>query len=604
MTEDSSKFEGSNLMSQLHNRPSSGNGTEPFRNQETAIAIDPSLLLREMYESVADFAILTTDMDSCITSWNAGAAKIFGYQADEVLGKSMAITFTREDVNDGQPFREMDAAKTHGRAADYRWHMRKDGTLFWADGILKPILNDQHVVIGFMKILRDITERKVADDEIKRLASIDGLTSLYNRAAFDARRAELASTALRTGQKLLLFLIDLDRFKEVNDTLGHQAGDQLLQEVGKRIRKISRESDIVARIGGDEFALLQLNPTTPALGAALASKVLSALATPFALSEREVNISGSIGIAVFPDDAATPDGILKCADLALYEAKAQGRDCYHYFTSALDVAAHRRNLDQTELKRLDREQGFSLVYQPIIDARSGRTVVMEALLRFPGTVLSGSSVDYVVELAKEIGMIPQIGNWVFAEACSQLKEWRAAGIALTRIAVNTCAQELLDPTYVAKLVEVLDEFGLAAGSVDIELTERDAIELEKSGAPIAQRLRDMGFGLILDDFGTGYSALSYLRKLPVTGLKLDKSFLTEVPDDPDANAIAASVISLASQLRLTVTAEGVEHAGQVNFLREAGCNAFQGYLFAPPMSAEEAGDWLRADNAIMPSPLN
>ena len=587
-------------MSQSPTHRSPGNGTALFPSGESAIAIDPSLLLREMYESVAEFAILTTDNDSCITSWNTGAAKIFGYRADEVLGKSMALTFTREDVIDGQPFLEMEAAKENGRAADYRWHVRKDGTLFWADGILRPILGDQQELIGYMKIVRDITERKVADDEIKRLASIDALTSLYNRAAFDLRRAELASTALRTGKKLLLFLIDLDRFKEVNDTLGHQAGDRLLEEVGKRIRGISRESDIVARIGGDEFALLQLNPTTPALGAALASKVLAALATPFALSEREVNISGSIGIAVFPDDAATPDSLLKCADLALYEAKAQGRDCYHYFTTALDVAAHRRNLDQTELKRMERESGFSLVYQPIIDAVSGRTVTMEALLRFPGSLLSSSSVDYVVELAKEIGIIPQIGSWVFAQACAQLKEWRMEGIELTRIAVNTCAQELLNASYVATLVEVLEQFDLSPQNIDIELTERDAIEIEQSGAPIPQRLREMGFGLILDDFGTGYSALSYLRTLPVTGLKLDKSFLTEVPHNADANAVATSVISLARKLRLRVIAEGVEHPGQVHFLREAGCDAFQGFLFAPPMSANEAADWLRAQPSVRP----
>ena len=587
-------------MSQPHKQASPGEGAAQFGIEETAMSIDPSLLLREIYENVAEFAILTTDRQSCITSWNAGAAKIFGYQASEVLGKSMALTFTRDDVIEGQPFLEMEAAARNGRAADYRWHVRKDGTLFWADGILRPILDEKHEVTGYMKIVRDITERKVADDEIKRLASIDGLTSLYNRAAFDSRRTELASAALRTGQKLLLFLIDLDRFKEVNDTLGHQAGDRLLEEVGRRIRRICRESDIVARIGGDEFALLQLNPTTPALGAALASKILGALATPFALSEREVNISGSIGIAVFPDDADNPDALMKCADLALYEAKAQGRDCYHYFTTALDMAAHRRNLDQTELKRMEHDSGFSLVYQPIIDADSGRTVTMEALLRFPGSVLSSSSVDYVVELAKEIGMIPQIGNWVFAQACGQLKEWRMAGITSTRIAINTCAQELLDATYVAKLIEVLDEFNVAPGNVDIELTERDAIELEQSGAPIAQRLRDLGFGLILDDFGTGYSALSYLRQLPVTGLKLDKSFLTEVPGNADANAITTSVIALARKLRLKVTAEGVEHPNQVSFLREAGCDAFQGFLFSPPMSAAEAADWLRAQPAVKP----
>lgn len=589
-------------MSPFQDQPLPGDGAGSMWSGQTQMTISPAILLRQIYENVFDFAIITMDRNSCITSWNAGASAIFGYETHEALGMGSAFIFTEEDVRSGLPFQEMSTAEQQGRATDYRWHVRKDGSRFWADGVLTPIRDDHGEVIGFLKIVRDITERKEAQDEIQRVASVDALTGLYNRAAFDSRRHELASTALRNGQKLLLFLIDLDRFKEVNDTLGHQAGDRLLAEVSARIRSISRESDIVARIGGDEFALLQLNPTSPLLGATLASKLLFALSLPAKIGGREVNVSGSIGIAVFPDDAVTADGLLKCADLALYEAKAQGRNGYHYFTNALDQVAHRRNLDQAELKRLERANGFLLAYQPIVDAVSGRTVAMEALLRFPGPILSGASVDYVVELAKEVGLISTIGNWVFAQACAQLKEWHAAGLTTTRIAVNTCSQELVDPAYLPKLLEVLDEFDLAPADVDIELTERDAIELDRACTPIAQRLSAMGFGIVLDDFGTGYSALSYLRKLPVTGLKLDKSFLSGVPEEADANAIARSVIALARDLRLTVTAEGVEHATQMSFLRDAGCHAFQGFLFAAPMSADEASRWLLGEPGRSPPP--
>ena len=428
------------------------------------------------------------------------------------------------------------------------------------------------------------------------------LTGLFNRAAFDTRRNELAASALRNHHKLLLFMIDLDRFKQVNDTYGHHAGDRVLQLAGARIRALSRESDVVARIGGDEVALLQFNPTSPPAGAGLASKIVAALNLPFPIDGREVYIGGSIGIAVFPDDATTPDALLKSADLALYQAKSQGRNGYHYFTDELNMIAHRRHMDQTEIRRLDRERAFWIDYQPIVEEASGRTVAMEALLRFPGPVLGDSSVEYVVELAKEIALIPSIGRWVFELVCRHLHEWRRAGITSTKIAVNTCAQELLSPNYLPGLMATLDKFGLGPADFDLELTERDAIDLERDSTQIIRLLRDMGFGIVLDDFGTGYSSLSYLRDLPVTGLKLDKSFLRSVPADATSSAISRAVIALALDLGLSVTAEGVEHEAQLEFLRNVGCSAYQGYLFAAPMSAESATSWLSAEQSSHFSP--
>ena len=578
---------------QQQQRPQTANGAGAPGAVASPMIISPELLLRQLYETVTDFAILTMDTDARITSWNAGAHQIFQYERHEVLGNSAAITFTPEDIAGGQPYTEMACAASKGRAADYRWHQRKDGSHFWADGVMTPIRDAQGQLGGYLKILRDITERKAAQDEIDRLATIDSLTLLYNRAAFDTRRNELSASALRNGQKLLLFMIDLDRFKEVNDTYGHQAGDQLLAEVARRLRAICRESDILARIGGDEFALLQLNPTSPLLGANLARKMIAALNRPFQIGKSEVYVSGSIGIAVYPDDADSADGLLKNADLALYAAKAAGRNGYHYFTESLDLAAHRRNIDQMEIRRLAHEGRFWLAYQPIVDAVSGQTVAMEALLRFPDQVLSSPGVDYLIELAKEIGLIVDIGAWVFSNACGALQQWRAQGLPGVKIAVNTCAKELLDAGYLPVLLGVLERKQLTPADVDLELTEHDAIELDHSAAQVLPRLAQLGFGIVLDDFGTGYSSLSYLRALPVTGLKLDKSFLRDVPANGDANAVTRAVVTLARDLRLAVSAEGVENGMQADFLRDAGCHAFQGFLFAAPMSGEDAAHWLQ-----------
>ena len=555
----------------------------------------PDIVLRQIYLNVRDFAIFTTDPQGLVTSWNIGAQLIFGFTPEEIIGKNIDVIYTAEDIVQGQPEFERRTAAECGRATDYRWHVRKDRSQFWADGVMTPIAAppNQGTPIGFLKILRDVTDRKLAQDEIHRLASIDVLTGLANRAAFDAHRAEMVALAGRTGQLLLLLMIDLDQFKEVNDLMGHQAGDLLLQQVAQRIRGISRESDFVARIGGDEFAMLQLYAPSPAAGGALAEKLLWSLRQPFLIDGREVRISASIGIAVCPVDATTPDHLLKKADLAMYHAKNDGRNCFHYYTKELDEIAHRKNADHSELKRVINGKLFWLAYQPIVDAASGRTVAMEALLRLPGR-LSAHSVDYVIGLAQEAGLLPDLGAEVVREACAQLRRWRDAGLTQLRVCINTCAEELREAGYQRHLDQMLSESGLAAQDIEIELTERDAIELERSGSNVIFRLRERGFMLSLDDFGTGYSSLSYLRILPVTTIKLDKSFLHGVPDNTDANAVARTVIQLARDLRLRVVAEGVESPEQASFLRQLGCGAFQGPLYSAALSAGDATEWLRA----------
>jgi diguanylate cyclase (GGDEF)-like protein/PAS domain S-box-containing protein len=557
-----------------------------------APGLTPEVLLNQIYLNVRDFAIFTADMNGTVTSWNLGAELIFGYPPEEIIGLNMDRLFTHADQAESQHIQEMAQAREQGRAADYRWHLRKDDSMFWADGVLTPIPGNNGGPSGYLKILRDVTERKLAQDEIRRLATVDVLTGLSNRAAFDTRRSEMMSLAERTGQLLLLLMIDLDQFKEVNDELGHQAGDVLLRQAAQRIRDVSRESDYVARLGGDEFGLLQLNAPSPASGGLVADKLLTELARPFLIGEREVNISASIGIAVCPVDATTPDDLLKKADLALYHAKNAGRNRYHYYTEALDEVAHRKNADHNELRRLLAEHNCELAYQPILD-RSGHTLAMEALLRLPG-YLGRQPVEYAISLAGEMGLLPELGCWVARRAFAQLRKWRDAGLVGIRICINTCAKELQDGGYMAQIEAALGECGIEASEVEIELTERDAIELERNRSNIIEQLRERGFMVSLDDFGTGYSSLSYLRALPVNTIKLDKSFLRGVPGSDDANAVVKLVIQLAHDLRLSVVAEGVESAEQAVFLGDAGCGAFQGYLYTPAMTADAATAWLHA----------
>jgi len=562
------------------------------------IAIDHTLLLNQIYDNVRDFAIFTVDCDGKITSWNAGAELIFGYSADDAAGQDIAILFTVEDRQLGQPEKERRTAAQHGRAADYRWHVRKDGARFWADGVMTPLRGDADSIVGYLKIARDITDRKLAQDEISRLATVDALTGLANRVAFQSHRSEMLALALRTDQLLLLLLIDLDHFKEVNDTYGHHAGDLLLQQAAQRIRGASRGSDFVARLGGDEFALLQLNAQAPTDGATLADKLLATLSRPFTIEQREVQISASIGIAICPVDTREAEDLLKKADMAMYQAKSKGRNNFHYFTEALDQAAHRRNADHAELRRVTDARSFWLEYQPIVEAHGGQTIAMEALLRFPGPVLSAYPVDYVIGLAQETGLIPEIGAWVFRQACLQLQQWKAAGLHGLKICINTCAKELLEPAYLSALHSAVAECHLLPGDIVVELTERDAIELEQTGSQVTHSLRSSGFSLSLDDFGTGYSSLSYLRSLPVTSLKLDKSFLRGVPNVSNANAVAKAVVNLAHDLGLTIVAEGVENRDQEQFLASLHCTAYQGYLYAPALPPDVASAWLQSHASV------
>jgi diguanylate cyclase (GGDEF)-like protein/PAS domain S-box-containing protein len=561
---------------------------------------DATTLLNGIYSSVTDFAIFTIDNEGLVTTWNVGAERVLGYSEHEVIGQHAALFFTPEDRASGQPAIEIDTASRCGRAADYRWHQRKDGSRFWADGVLTTLHNEKGKADGYLKILKDITDRKLAEEKMEQMATVDYLTGLANRSSFDARLVEMMSIVSRSQQIMILHLLDLDYFKQVNDTLGHHGGDMLLKMVAERMRHATRDGDLLARLGGDEFAIVQMNLPTPEAGGYLAEKLLSALAQPFHIEGHEVLISGSMGLALCPTDASTPDELQKKADLALYRAKNLGRNCFHYFTDQLDAVAHKKSLDLVELRLAVEHHQFWLEYQPKVALNSGQTLGLEALLRCSNPRLASYPVDDLVTLAAEAGLMQKIGLWVIREACSQLRNWKNIGLTDLKVCVNVCSRELSNPKAAKDVLHILAVCGLQPEDLEIEITERQAMDVEKSGINTLLEMRSQGIQIALDDFGTGYSALSYLNNLPVTSLKLDKSFLHGVPEDGQRSAVARLIIELARTLHLEVVAEGVESESQMEFFRREQCTAIQGFFFSKPLPQDEITEWLLKNSARHP----
>lgn len=549
-------------------------------------------LLDAVFASATEYALITTDKAGNIVIWNKGAELIFGYAPKEIVGKPIAEIFTEEDRINGEAERELATALVTGRSSDLRWHRRKDGTLFWADGVLTPIKNIDGEITGYLKILRDNTEGKLAEQRLEELARVDILTGVANRVSFQERLTEMSAAALRNHELLILHLIDLDNFKQVNDKWGHQVGDHLLKEVAQRMREVSRNTDFIARLGGDEFVILQSDVHDPKGGGTLAEKLAAALSAPFQIDGGEIISNVSIGIALFPQDASDPEQLLRKADLALYKVKSEGRNGYHYFSDQLDTDAHEKGRMLTALKRAMKSRLFSLEYQPEIDTLSGRAVAVEALLRCQDPVLASQNIGAVIALATESGLMPEIGIWVMAEACAQNKRWQDAGLPRIKICVNLCSRELLIPELAENVKDILDHSNLSPNDLEVEITERDIFDSEGRSSTTVAALRALGISVAIDDFGAGYSVLGRLRSLPIDKLKLDQSFLRQIPEDQESCAIVSAMIGLAHTLKLGVIVEGVESAEQAAFFERQHCETLQGNYFSPPLKVGAMTDWL------------
>lgn len=554
--------------------------------------VDKSGMFDAIMATATNYAIVVVSRHGEIATWNEGAKKLFGYSADEILGQPLDVIFTDADRENSVPAKEMATARKQGSAPDVRWHQRKDGSRFWADGVLQPMHGVDGTLAGFVKILRDATDDYENQAQIVRLARTDPLTGLANRAAFIERSREMTAAAERNGQRVALHLIDLDHFKLANDRFGHHVGDLLLKMVARRISHVVRNTDFVGRLGGDEFVVLQSDAHIPDSGSALAEKLVELLSQSFTIEGRDVRIGASVGITVFPDDDADPEQLLRKADLALYKVKSEGRCGYHFFSTELEDHAANRNRLLTAVRRAVTNHDFSIVYQPKISVTTGEVAAVEALLRCNDETLSQTPIEEVIKLAIEIGSMEQLGLWVMAAACAQTREWQQSGFEGLGLCVNLCAAEMVDPAFPARVAEILSASGLESKHLSLEVTEHELFESGLSGQQILADLRALGIELALDDFGTGFSALSYLTELKVDEIKLDRSFLRNVPAVAADCTVVSAILNLAHQLHLAVVAEGVETAEQVDFFVRERCDMLQGFYFSPPLPPQQMGPWL------------
>ena len=444
------------------------------------------------------------------------------------------------------------------------------------DGRTIAVLNHPMTDGGFVATHDDVTERRQAEQRIAHMARHDGLTDLPNRLMFRERLAE-ALAGVDRGHKLAVLYLDLDRFKGVNDTLGHPMGDELLKLVGGRLRHCVRDSDTVARVGGDEFAIIQNGIDQPLDTAVLARRVGEAVRAPYDLAGHVVVMDTSIGIALAPHDGVEPDELLKAADMALYGAKADGRGTYRFFEATMDLKMKARRELEIALRAALAAGQFDLHYQPLVNVDTRRITGCEALLRWHHPERGMISPAEFIPVAEEIGLIVPLGEWVLRKACIDAAAWPCD----VKVAVNLSPIQVTNQNIVPVVISALAAAGLPAERLEIEITE--SVLMHNTAATMAtlHKLRELGVNISMDDFGTGYSSLSYLRKFPFDKIKIDRSFISGLPDDAEAIAIVRAVAGLAASLDMTATAEGVETAEQLDMVRALGCVEMQGYLFSP-----------------------
>ena len=441
---------------------------------------------------------------------------------------------------------------------------------------------------GYVFVVQDITERRSAEARIAHLARHDGLTGLPNRTQL-IERLEDAQPRLARGAHFALLCLDLDRFKQVNDTLGHPIGDKLLQKVTRRLKAAVRETDIVARLGGDEFAIIQDSANQPEDVTALAARLVREVSEPYVIDGHRIIIGTSIGIALAPNDGVSAETLLKCADLALYRSKSEGRGAWRFFEPEMDERMQRRRRIETDLRAALENREFELEYQPLIDAETSRLSGFEALVRWRHPERGLVSPAEFVPLAEETGLILPLGRMVLEQACIEAARWPDE---LT-VAVNVSAVQFRQPDFVATVAEALALSGLPAARLELEVTE--TIMLHDNAATVAQlyRLRRLGVRISMDDFGTGYSSLSYLRSFPFDKIKIDQSFIREMENRSEASAIVHAIAGLGLTLGMRTTAEGVENENQLARVRAAGCTDVQGYFFGRPMPRAQVADFVR-----------
>jgi len=530
--------------------------------------------------------IMITDAKGIIQSVNPAFSQVTGYREGEVIGKSPAILSSGR--HDAEFYRTMwGELREHGHWQGEVWNRRKNGEIYPELLTIAAIADDAANVTHYAALFSDITRLKKNEEQIKSLAYYDPLTGLPNRRLFEDRLQVAVAHAHRNMRQLAVLFVDLDRFKRINDSLGHSEGDQVLKEVALRLEACVREDDTVARMGGDEFVIILSEIEGPENATATARRVIEALTRPVAVGGKELVVTSSIGISIYPDDGDSAETLVRNSDIAMYRAKDTGRNSYQLYAAAMNARALEYLTLEAGLRRAVENDEFRVYLQPMFDAASGDLCAAEALLRWEHPDLGlVSPVDFI-PLAEETGIIIPIGQWVLEQACRLLGEWeKAPRLASLRLAVNISPRQFQDRDFLPNLQRLVGERCSQPERLTLEVTESmlmaDALETVRT----LDSIRDAGMGIALDDFGTGYSSMAHLKRFPICELKVDRMFVRDIEENPEDAAIVSALVGLAHSLRLRVVAEGVEHATQLELMREYGCDVVQGFHFSEPLPIE------------------
>ncbi len=545
----------------------------------------------KVFESTAD-GVSITDAAGNMIAVNRAFTVITGYTEAEALGRNPRIL---KSGRHHQPFYQAvwNSIAQAGSWSGEIWNRRKNGEIYPEWLTISSVTDEAGRLTNYVGVFSDISQIKQSEAERERLAHFDPLTELPNRLLFNARLDHAIQRAERENSLLTLLFIDLDRFKNINDALGHPAGDRVLQDVARRLSHCGRAEDTVSRLGGDEFAMALEGQGSATQASGMADKLLAALTLPFDLDGQAVFVGASIGISIYPADGKDAATLLKNADAAMHQSKDDGRNTFRFYNAAMTRAARERLTLETNLRRAIEQQEFLVYYQPQIDVSSGNILGVEALVRWDHPASGLIAPDRFIPLAEETGLIVPLGEWVLFTACTQARAWLDDPDQPTlSVAVNLSPRQFRQPNLAAHVRAVLEACGLPAALLELEITESAIMDNPGQAIATLQALKDLGITISIDDFGTGYSSLAHLKRFPIDKLKIDQSFIRDIPRDHSDMEIAATIIAMARNLHLKVLAEGVETEEQLAFLQIHGCDAYQGYLRSRPVPAPALEQWL------------
>ena len=537
---------------------------------------ESELRYRLLFEQNAA-GVCVTELNGRIIDCNMTFASMLGFNRAELIGQNISSLYARPVERDELAAMLRDAMTLNSVEVELR---RKFGAPLWVLQNLTLAGDAVHMTVV------DISDRKRAEEQIEFHAYHDVLTHLPNRKLFTDRLMQNVTRARRSARPVAVMFVDLDHFKNINDTLGHEAGDELLLEMSRRLRDCVREDDTVARLGGDEFTIILAELRHPEDAAGVAEKIIEAVQAPMTIAGTTLEVSASIGISLFPDDGSDPETLLRNADSAMYRAKESGRNTYQLCTEDMKRRAQERLSLESRLRKAIHGGQLTLHYQPQIHLASGKVIGIEALVRWNDPDRGLIHPSSFIPLAEETRLILPLGDWVLRTACMQMRNWRDRGLDIPHVSVNLSARQFQHAEIVDRVRDVLHDTGLEASALDLEITETTAMQNAETSVEVLHALRALGVSVSIDDFGTGYSSLNYLKRFPITGVKIDRVFVRDLATSDGDAAIVAAVIGIARSLRIGVTAEGVENAEQLAFLRRRKCDAAQGYLFSRPVSAE------------------